>query len=1359
MNLLHDKIRRGISASLLIILAHTASAQDHPDWSTLMKDPTLPFDSIVDLFDQFWPTMPEERGTGYKPIQRYRWLYEQRLNESGHIPSGEDVRRSWEDLRAWQSGRSPEGNWRALGPVLDDVTTRDQIEGVGRTSAIAFHPANPQVMLCGTPAGGLWRSEDGGTSWSSTTDWLPTLGVSSVLFHPTNPDIVFIGTGDRDAADSPGMGVMKSTDGGLSWDWSNDGLETLTVGALRYITAYDALIAATNEGIYRSLDLGITWTLESTVTFDFKDLELHPTNPDIVYAAGAGRFYRSDNAGDTWTYINEGMPSGTRMVIAVTPAAPDRVYVCRSNTYVFTGFFRSDDAGLNFTQVSNSPNILGWAADGSSTSGQAWFDLCIEADQDNPDIVYVGGIRVKKSLDGGATWLDINPDYIHVDQHEFLFSPYTHELYVCNDGGLYRYVDNEHWLDISHGIVNGQIYRMGQNPNNPNDALTGFQDNGTAEFTGVQWIRRGGGDGFECFYDYTDPSWRYGSIYYGQVYRSSPGFINQKIAGEDELGITESGAWSTPFLLHPDSASTLFVGMKNVWRSKNIKHPERDSIVWQQISTNLMGNNAENMIAMKFSKADHRILYASKAQRRLARTLDAMADDVIWTNVSATLPSSLQPVTCIETHPLDTHTVYIGFNRNVWKSTDGCLTWTNLTDQFPDIQINTLVMDTTSAHESLYIGTDLGIYYTDNILGEWISFNTGFPMASRVTELEIYYGDGPAGHRLRAATYGRGLWESDLFSAETNTFGPVAMFRHSYATPEVFGPSDIELLFYRNLNMVDVTGLEVADISAENATIETVEGGPHLYTVHIVPLSYGPVTLYLPAGAAQDALGMDNYASDTLELAYVPGPLPFGPDGPGGVGDDTSITFWLRAGEAMQGLGGGPVSGGTPVQSWGSLAGIPAVTAGQDNANRMPALAEGDEGVAGRPAIQLDGESDYLLAENVTPGRSISGYLVAECDSVAFNDHGWFASARVPNGYLMHPWKDQSSFSAEVLDLEEEYSGSPVYYTGDATAPHIYGFIHEQTDIHQVFFTVYDDNLWPFPGISVGQRDSITPIDIRIGWDYEERYGKGRIAEHILYNRRLFLSHHTLVNNYMAARYGIDLGPQRRYSHNLQPENVFGIGRESEHDYHEASRGRGVILVSQPESLDPGDYLLLGDDGASTDPVPAAWPFLTPRMSRTWGVTETGNVGMVNLRMAADIVSGFSNPGIILSEGFTFEPGVWPAFIPLVEDGSDVFASVDFPAESVFTIGELPVLHTAEAAGVPMRIYPNPAEGFVHIELQGGSRRVWHWRLVNVLGQTIHTGTFTGHQHTIPLTGIAAGTYHLSMQSGREAIGQRLMVR
>jgi hypothetical protein len=165
----------------------------------------------------------------------------------------------------------------------------------------------------------------------------------------------------------------------------------------------------------------------------------------------------------------------------------------------------------------------------------------------------------------------------------------------------------------------------------------------------------------------------------------------------------------------------MFLGMKNVWRSKNIKHPERDSIVWQKISTNLMGNNSENMIAMRFSKADHRILYASKAQRRLARTLDAMADEVVWTNLSATLPSSLQPVNCIETHPVDTHTVYIGFNRDVWKSADGGLTWANLTADFPDVQINSIAMDTTSAWESLYIGTDQGIYYHDTAINGYHS--------------------------------------------------------------------------------------------------------------------------------------------------------------------------------------------------------------------------------------------------------------------------------------------------------------------------------------------------------------------------------------------------------------------------------------------------------------------------------------------------------------------------------------------------------------------------------------------------------------------------------------------------------------
>ncbi|MFN8864402.1 MAG: T9SS type A sorting domain-containing protein [Flavobacteriales bacterium] len=1350
---------RNIGAVCAFLISTATSAQsEHPDWSTLMKDPSVSFDSIVQLHESLWPTPPSEPGSGYKPFQRYKWLYEQRLSEQGTIPSGNDVWRTWEDLKHHLASRSPMGNWQPLGPVLDDITTRDEIEGVGRTSALAFHPTDPDRMLCGTPAGGLWSSGDGGQNWSSNTDWLPTLGVSAIVYHPTNPEVVFIGTGDRDAGDAPGMGVMKSTDGGLTWALSNVGIENKTVGAMKYLQSTNALIAATNQGIFRSLDEGLTWTLETTVTFDFKDLDVHPTNDNILYAAGAGRFYRSEDGGDNWEYINEGLPSGTRMVIAVTPADPNRVYVCRSSTYVFTGFFRSDDTGLNFTEVSDSPNILGWAADGSSSSGQAWYDLCIEADWNNPDIVYVGGIRVKKSVDGGATWLDINPNYIHVDQHEFVISPYTQELYVCNDGGLYRYIDNEHWLDISTGIVNGQIYRLGQNPMNPNDALTGFQDNGTAEFNGAQWYRRGGGDGFECIYDYTDPTWRYGSIYYGQLYRTSPDFINQKIGGDGELGINESGAWSTPYLLHPDSVSTMFLGMKNVWRSKNIKHPERDSIVWQKISTNLMGNNSENMIAMRFSKADHRILYASKAQRRLARTLDAMADEVVWTNLSATLPSSLQPVNCIETHPVDTHTVYIGFNRDVWKSADGGLTWANLTADFPDVQINSIAMDTTSAWESLYIGTDQGIYYHDTAINEWISFNNGFPLASRVTELEIYYGDTPDQHRIKAATYGRGLWESDLYSTDTYPFGPVALVRNPYATNEVFGQFDAELLFYRNLELVPVTGLTIEDITVENGVLTGISGGPSEYTLQIIPADYGPVNVVLPALRAEDESGMGNYASDTLRLVYVPEPEPFGPFGPGGVGDDNSITFWLRADESTQALGGGNASDGLSVQRWTSITGTEEYDAEQSDAARMPLLVEGESGIHGKPAIEFDGVNDYLLASGVVPGRSISGYMIAETDSVAFNDHGWFASARVNNGYLMHPWKDQSSYSAEVLDAGGGYSGSPVYYIGDATAPHIYGFIHEQTDLHQVFFTVFDDQLWSFPGIHIGERNSATPIDIRMGWDYEDRYGKGRIGEHFIYNRRLFITHHNLVNNYLAMRYGIDLGLQRRYTHVAHPEELFGIGRESTFDRHVTAQGRGILQLGQAQSLDNGDYLIIGDNGSSTALTTTAFPFLSARMQREWGATETGDAGNVRVSIEASLLEEFAQPGIILTEGFSFEPGSTTSYYPFEFEGNEANVWIDFPSESVFTIGETPLLSELDLPANHVHVFPNPANEQLTMVTDGGGRTLWDFELVNVLGQTVHQGRFSGNKHEEQVTQLAVGSYRLVLKSESKMISTSVVI-
>ena len=207
----------------------TADFSEDPDWSALMQDPNVSFEEITQLFDELWADRTITKGCGYKPFKRWEQLMRSRIDENGELPSGKNIQKMH---RGMFQNKSIAGNWQPLGPILDEATTRDDIRGVGRMNYVAFHPNDPNIVFAGAPAGGVWRSFDGGHNWTTNTDDLPTLGVSSIAFDPQNPDVIYCGTGDRDANDSPGMGVMKSIDGGESWFFVNDGMEDLTVGDL-----------------------------------------------------------------------------------------------------------------------------------------------------------------------------------------------------------------------------------------------------------------------------------------------------------------------------------------------------------------------------------------------------------------------------------------------------------------------------------------------------------------------------------------------------------------------------------------------------------------------------------------------------------------------------------------------------------------------------------------------------------------------------------------------------------------------------------------------------------------------------------------------------------------------------------------------------------------------------------------------------------------------------------------------------------------------------------------------------------------------------------------------------------------------
>jgi hypothetical protein len=403
-------------------------------------------------------------------------------------------------------------------------------------------------------------------------------------------------------------------------------------------------------------------------------------------------------------------------------------------------------------------------------------------------------------------------------------------------------------------------------------------------------------------------------------------------------------------------------------------------------------------------------------------------------------------------------------------------------------------------------------------------------------------------------------------------------------------------------------------------------------------------------------------------------------------------------------------------------------------------------GVYTRPGIQFDGDNDFLQMNDVLGGRSSSAYCVVETDSILFNDHGWFASARVPNGYLLHPWKNDFYYHGEVLDLESNYSSSPIFYIGEATSPHIYGLIYEQDDLHQLFYTIFDDHLYPFPGVNIGARNNTTPIDIRFGWDYDDRFGKGRMGENILYKRRLFLSHHTIVNNYLAVKYGLDLGLQSRYFHPNYAEEVIGVGQENSGDKHEVAQGLGVLEISAVGAMVDGNYLLVGSDVNGMNVSNSVYPFVSNRIERTYAFTRTGDAFNSTLRVQASELTGLSEVNVIMSESEGFNTSTALQVYPMTLVGDVYEVSLQLPATGVFTIGETPTINVIENSLDQVSIYPVPTGDKLNVNLGHEVLNETNYTVYSAEGKLVLAGRIQSAKQQLNLEGLASGVYILQVQ-------------
>jgi photosystem II stability/assembly factor-like uncharacterized protein len=635
-------------------------------------------------------------------------------------------------------------------------------QGIGRVNCVAFHPTDSNKIWAGAPSGGLWYSGDNGQSWVTFTDKLPNIGVSSILIHPTNPSIMYIGSGDRDGNNGVGLGVFKSTDGGLSWQQTS--LNKRTVGMMVFHpTNPDIIVAATSGGIYKTIDGAQTWQ-RKTGTFNsghYQDLKIHPQNGAYLYASYNGLYYRSIDGGDTWGEVSVGLPRKGRTVIGVSAAYPDLVYLVYGDDDGLVGVYKSEDKGANFSLMSDSPNILGRSKNGSKPGGQAWYDLCVAVNPQDAADVTVGGIYIWKSLDSAKTWTlasntNNNPnDQVHVDIHSLDYSPHNNVLYSGNDGGVnYTRDGGSSWIDVSSGLAIGQIYKIGQSSTVKDMVIIGTQDNGTFLYKLGNWTYERGGDGMQCHIDYSDTSCMYASIQNGNIGRSIDGAKSFKRITKASNGINEQGAWVTPYILHRINPNTMFAGFQNVWMTNNVKDTNHADVNWTKISS--FGNNT-TLKVIEHSRADTNKLWVVRGNS-IFFSSNIFSPSPVWQskNVFGT-------VTDIEAHWSDPNKVYCTSTTSVYETSDGGLNWISIKKDLPDVIYRCIVVDTISVWNNLYLGTEIGVFFTNDTMQGWEYYSKNLPVVS-IRDLQIFYDfNNPNKNKLRAGTYGRGLWEIELF--------------------------------------------------------------------------------------------------------------------------------------------------------------------------------------------------------------------------------------------------------------------------------------------------------------------------------------------------------------------------------------------------------------------------------------------------------------------------------------------------------------------------------------------------------------------------------------------------------------------
>lgn len=680
-----------------------------------------------------------------------RWFndMEPRCYPSGNMPRPDVI------LTAMKAAAKPAGKgykttaapaWSPVGPSKVPVNHN----GIGRINCIVIGPNDTNTLYIGAACGGVFISHDGGTTWTSNSDNFPSLSIADIAVNPLHPDTLYAATGDGYGYETGAYdifwgglysaGVMKSTDGGASWNTT--GLSYLQTNKeiiqrlLIHPEKPNILLAATRNGIKRTTDAGATWT--TVDAGHVYSMAFRPFSPDTVYAINNSNLRVSYDAGATWQNLKTGMnPVSSRATIGVSPLTPNAIWILDANEDV-----KWSHNGGNTFYTTNPPDTARFFG---------YYDRIFTVSPVDSNYLLAFGMRMAVSKDGGVSWARLNPtNDVHVDNHAVAINPLHPEtIYSGNDGGIsVTRNGGASWKNLSDGLMISQLYRMSSSQQSPEIMIGGLQDNGTIVYNGTTWTHKTGGDGEACAIHPTNDLLQISSWQYGNFYLSSDRGVNFSF-----LNITsEDGTWTAPVVFDPNNESNIYFGYKNIYATRD----QGTSFIDLTTTTPFTGGATQ----MAIGTSNSNVIYASDMSK-IIRSTDAGST---WTTVTGDLPTTLA-TTRIAVDPRDPMRVYVtksGYDagQKVYLSTTGGTTWTSISGDLPNLPANCIAIDTTTPG-ALFVGTDIGVYYTDSSQTGWTLYGTALPNVI-VNDLHVNYGN----YMLRAATFGRGIWEVPLKEAK-----------------------------------------------------------------------------------------------------------------------------------------------------------------------------------------------------------------------------------------------------------------------------------------------------------------------------------------------------------------------------------------------------------------------------------------------------------------------------------------------------------------------------------------------------------------------------------------------------------------